>query len=547
MMHRKMVAKVGGLGFIAFLVTQAQTPTEGVSPLRQGAPAATPRFEVTEVHRSGSATNPYTWASGGVMQGARYDVRKATMVDLIRIAYDVEPDLIFGGPNWLAFDRFDVAGKADPATPLATARMMLQALLAERFHLVVHRDVKPMPALALSVGKTKPKLVAADGGGVSSCNFVREDLSSTELNLVCRKTTMDALVARLRMVGGDYVTGAVVNATGLEGEWDFNLRWHRRAAAVPAGARRVTIFEAVEQQLGLALMAGNVPTPVMVVDRVDENPTPDAPDAAQKMPAREVQYEVADLKINKSGELTDGWRTAPDGTFDARNVRLPILMASAWDLETAYAEEHLANLPKWTHDMRVDVHAKPAGHGNAPIPAGVDPGNDDARLMLRNLLTERFQIRSHVESRPQNAYTLVAKKPKMAKANAANRASCGEAKILTTAPEMNPLLTRVIRCQNVTMAQFAAALHGLARDYIVDTEVEDATGLAGRYDFTLSFSDRRAAAAAAAAGPGEAADPSGAISLPDAISQQLGLRLEMRKRMLPMVVIDHMEETPLGN
>jgi uncharacterized protein (TIGR03435 family) len=50
-----------------------------------------------------------------------------------------------------------------------------------------------------------------------------------------------------------------------------------------------------------------------------------------------------------------------------------------------------------------------------------------------------------------------------------------------------------------------------------------------------------------AAVPGESADSTGAISLQEAISSQLGLKLEMRKRSLPIVVIDHMEETPLEN
>jgi uncharacterized protein (TIGR03435 family) len=50
-----------------------------------------------------------------------------------------------------------------------------------------------------------------------------------------------------------------------------------------------------------------------------------------------------------------------------------------------------------------------------------------------------------------------------------------------------------------------------------------------------------------APGPDGSTDPSGAISLPDAISKQLGLKLEMRKRPLPVVVIDQMSERPLEN
>src|ERR1017187_4538266 len=75
-----------------------------------------PAFEAADVHRSPPAMNPYTFISGGVLRGARYDLRKATMLDLIRLAYKVEPQTVFGGPNWLEFDRFDIA-KAPPSSP----------------------------------------------------------------------------------------------------------------------------------------------------------------------------------------------------------------------------------------------------------------------------------------------------------------------------------------------------------------------------------------------------------------------------------------------
>src|SRR5207253_9839962 len=74
--------------------------------------ATSPRFEATDVHPSSRSTNPYTNVSGGVLRGERYDLRKATMLDLIRIAYSVDADKVVGGPGWLELDRFDVAGSA---------------------------------------------------------------------------------------------------------------------------------------------------------------------------------------------------------------------------------------------------------------------------------------------------------------------------------------------------------------------------------------------------------------------------------------------------
>ena len=107
------------------------------------------------------------------------------------------------------------------------------------------------------------------------------------------------------------------------------------------------------------------------------------------------------------------------------------------------------------------------------------------------------------------------------------------------------------------MAQFASEIQYYARDYI-KTPVLNATKLDGAYDLTLSFSSRDAARGVVTTPSGGAApppspdasassDPSGAISLPDAMIKQLGLRLEMQKRSVPMLVIDHVEPKPTDN
>ncbi len=83
----------------------------------------------------------------------------------------------------------------------------------------------------------------------------------------------------------------------------------------------------------------------------------------------------------------------------------------------------------------------------------------------------------------------------------------------------------------------------------------DTTGLDGAWDFTLSFSTAGVArnGGAPAAGPGgdaaalAASDPSGAVTLFEAVTKQLGLKLEMQKRPMPVLVIDHVEEKPTEN
>jgi uncharacterized protein (TIGR03435 family) len=100
----------------------------------------------------------------------------------------------------------------------------------------------------------------------------------------------------------------------------------------------------------------------------------------------------------------------------------------------------------------------------------------------------------------------------------------------------------------MTMAQLADQLPQQANGYVRST-VLDKTGLTGTYDFTLSFSGMGILqdSLKGPSQPGVAADPNGALSLPEAISKQLGLKLELEKRPAPVLVIDHVEQKPTEN
>jgi uncharacterized protein (TIGR03435 family) len=116
----------------------------------------------------------------------------------------------------------------------------------------------------------------------------------------------------------------------------------------------------------------------------------------------------------------------------------------------------------------------------------------------------------------------------------------------------NPVLNRLLTFQNLNMAQFGVLLQTLAPGFIF-SPVLDHTGLKGSYDFTLSFSsaDHFAPGAGGAApspnGAPAPSDPNGAISLFDAVKNQLGVKLEKEKRPVPVLVIDHIEEQPTPN
>jgi uncharacterized protein (TIGR03435 family) len=103
----------------------------------------------------------------------------------------------------------------------------------------------------------------------------------------------------------------------------------------------------------------------------------------------------------------------------------------------------------------------------------------------------------------------------------------------------NPVLARVTTCQNITMGEFTERLEAVGAGY-VQTPVADATGLEGRWTFTVAFSP-------AAAAPGSPAAPPGALTLQQALERELGLKLEARDRPIPVLVIDKIDSEPRAN
>jgi uncharacterized protein (TIGR03435 family) len=485
------------------------------------------------------------------------------MVDLIRTAYGVDAEKVQGGPSWLDTDRFDITAKAPANTPPDTVKLMLQTLLADRFKLKVHTDNKAMPAFVLSLGKGKPKLKESEGSADSGCRGEPQNPAPGTIpsNVVsCHNRTMEQLAQDLRNMAGGYLTNPVVDQTGLKGNWDFTLKWTPRGALPIAGADGISIFDAVDKQLGLKLEAQKLPVPVFVVDSVNERPTENPPGVTAALPPPPpAEFEVAEIKPSKPGATNTRGRLE-HGRVDAENFPLKQLILIAWDLN---AEELLAGAPKFLDSARYDIVAK------APPPEpGTETDFDDLRQMVRALLVERFNIKAHMEERPVEGYVLSADKPKLQKADSSNRTGCKEG----PGPDgkdpriEHPILSRLMTCQNMTMAQFADQLPNLANGY-AHVNVLDSTGLTDAYDFTLSFSavgllrngmpgqpggqpaQQQTQPPANASGPESvaASDPSGALSLPDAVRKQLGLKLELKKRPMQVLVIEHIDEKPTEN
>jgi uncharacterized protein (TIGR03435 family) len=411
----------------------------------------------------------------------------------------------------------------------------------------------------LKVGKSgKPKLKESDGSGNSGCQPVPPPAQPGAIPYAmvsCHNMTMEAVARTLGAFGAAYLSSPVTDSTGLKGSWDFDLKWSpTRGQLVLAGADGLSIFDAVDQQLGLKLELQNISTSAIIVDRVNQKPTDNPPEVAKRLPpAPPPEFEVADIKPTMPG-VTRQLARIQNGRVDIQAFPLKQLVTLAWDINS---DDLIAGAPKWMDSARFDIVAKVS----TTDPADAQQVDfDTLRLMLRALVVDRFKMTTHTEDRPVSAYTLVAAKPKLTKADPANRTSCkeGPAPAAKDPRDSRPALSRLVTCQNITMADFADRLQGLAPGY-VHAPVENATGIDGAWDLTVNFSPLNVlqgggqgrggvpGAGAAAGGALTAPDPSGALSLPDALEKQLGLKLETKKRSMAVLVIDHVEEKPTDN
>jgi uncharacterized protein (TIGR03435 family) len=511
-------------------------------------------FEVADIHAS---PRTQTTVMRTMLRGGRYEVLNATMVDLVRNAYGIDAENVFGGPNWVEFDRFDMIAKAANDTPQESLRSMLQAVLADRFKLVIHNDTKPMPSFVLTQGKAKHKLKEADPSGKTGCQtqpFAMRTVDNRAIpqtTSTCRNMTMEAFTKELRTIAGGYFTTAVIDATELKGSWDFDLKFTPKVLEPIAGADAVSLFDAVDKQIGLKLEERTLPRTVLVIDQVNRKPTDNPPEVEKKIPSLPpAEFEVATLKPvdpNVPFRLGSVIGVQPGGRVNLPPLPLRSLISLAW---SGINTDEVVGLPKWVDSARFEIVAK------APpeyVPAsGPTASLQDIAPMMQALLTEHFKMKTHFEDRPVTAHTLVAAKPKLKKADPSGRTGCksSSAAAAFIAFGSTSLPSTHMTCHNITMAQFADQLQIIASNYIRHPVV-DATGLEGAWDFSFNFSAinptqlatmRSGVPAALPADAPGASDPLGGTSLFDALEKQVGLKLEPEKRPYPVFVIDHIEE-----
>jgi uncharacterized protein (TIGR03435 family) len=240
-------------------------------------------FELTSVKRNDSGSgrsNTGAQANGG-WRGMNVRLR-----EVIARAYEVREFQLEGGPDWINGDRFDIVGRGPEGTPNDQRAPMLRGLLADRFKLVAHVETRERPVYALVLaredGRLGPQLkrsplpcappgVPGVAGQSVSCG-ANTSVSGGGGTISVTGMAMDNIAATLANYALDRV---VINRTGLDGAFDFELRF---ASPQPGGAPRAddppSIFTAVQDQLGLKLENARGPVPFVIIDSV-QPPTPD--------------------------------------------------------------------------------------------------------------------------------------------------------------------------------------------------------------------------------------------------------------------------------
>ncbi len=505
-------------------------------------PATALRFDFADIHSSAKARNQ-TLRTGPVRDG-RYEISAATMLDLIRIAWNFDAERILGGPDWLELDRFDVIAKVPADSTAEGQRLMLQALLKDRFGLVLKEGTEPVPTWVLMLGK-KPSLKEADGSGETGCKQqIENPLAGTVpqpgdpprgaaellVHYSCRNIALADFASGLRSMLGIPLRASVMDQTGLQGKWNFDVKWS--VPAPRAGATTpISPAEALEKQVGLKLEQVPIPKPVLTVASVERKSSPNPPGTKEALPYIAIprEFEVADVKLldpNGPRPRRSGMQMQPGGRFVAEGVPTSVLLTRAFDTTDG---NPIAEIPSWANSVKVTITAKVPPE----YPAGQSIDRDIIGQMLRALLTERFGLAWHTEQRMAPAYSLVATKPKLKKASPNSRIFCRTG----LPPPSVAQSGQVVTCQNATMAFFAERLQDIAG---ISAPVEDATGIEGAWDFTFSYSGLMPAARSVTG------DASGDTNF-ESIEQQLGLRLKSEKRMLPLIVIDRLNQKPTEN
>jgi uncharacterized protein (TIGR03435 family) len=573
------------------VLTLAISPLQAVSRFRdvaaptvQSVQAQTLTFEVASIRPNNSAT----WSQTIGRAGNTFIARNVTLEDLIYAAF--RPDELSGGPDWIDSERYDIEAKPEREADWDQQMVMLQTLLADRFSLVVRRETRQAPAYALVVGRNGPTLTAAADANCPSppsekCGGFR----TRPGQFVGRRVTLSQVAA---LLSGPRSGRLVLNNTGIEGFFDVQLTWTPDVGQLPSGPSPddvppfdpsgPSLFTAIDEQLGLRLEPTIGPVQHLIIEGAErptsndapepkDDPTPQAPAAPRQLPEGLPQglealvdspttgpdaprFDAASIRRSTSRDNFNGAQIYEGGRFRATNSTLVRLVQIAYGLRPM---DPVLEGPSWARIDGYDVEAAPERRVSVT----------QARLMIRTLLAERFNLVVRTTPREMPAYALLVARedrrlgsqvarptgdcinPGLALARAANGAPerIPDLSMLGPQPPIGQpgrhcgmtLGTGSVKGGSVSMTTLVTLLR-----QSVDRPVVDRTGLSGTFDFDLQFAAVRGRGLLSGTLSPDVAPPPDAGDAPSiftALQEQLGLKLEPTRALVDVLVIDRAE------
>jgi bla regulator protein BlaR1 len=490
----------------------------------------------------------------GLMFGpGKFFSKNGSLQQVIRAAYAIEDDRIVGGPDWLTTEKYDVVAEEAGASsdlnklPVEFSQqgVLLQAMLADRLKLAVHRETRPVSVYALVVAPGGPKLKEAKPGeaypngpkgpdGVSSPGIWFDHGT-----LVGQGIGMDALQFHVSRE----LKHTVLNETGLSGKYDFRLQNPPGATlgidntSAPPESYEQALSANLESQLGLKLESRTARMEVLVIDHV-ERPTPNqAASATPSFMPDGASFVSVSVKLDEKG--TDSLRTGNGvihqrmqlipGEFHGENNSLREMVRMAYGIK----DYQIFGAPDWLSTDLYDVDAKSqqdAIDGIKKMPE--DQRKMASRAMLQQLLADRFQLQSHFETKQLPAYSLVVIDPSKLheSSGSCEPPPAGPQTFAVDAPPCGQISGG--KGSKIAISQVAKYLAG-----VTGRSVEDKTNLTGRYDVHLMWEPQYRTDRLPPLDRTEPANP----SLLAAVQNQLGLKLVPEMAPLSLLVIDHVE------
>ena len=538
-------------------VMPAQPSTGGVvTPDAQHAAAAgdspEPDFEVAAIRPS----NPNDQSYGFQVNGRQIFYENERVVDLIAYAYGVRASQVARAPEWIDKERYDIRGVVNqPNQPTVKQQQhMLQKLLADRFQLTAHHEMREMPIYVVTVARGGPNLTRSksDDYAMGDENTARR---GTEMALQFKHATLSDFALNLAY----YVDRPVLDKTNIQGRYDFTLRYTFDEARSVDSNSPPGLFTAVQEELGLKLDAVKAPADVVVIDGI-QKPTIDGAEGPaansatlthqpsflrvaqtqQSEPPKPLEFEVAAVK--PASAQSKNWGTGmdflPGGTVKLTNIPAYMLVEFAYGVP--YQSPRMSGGPEWAHTERYDIVAK-APEGALPTGLTNKERNSRIRSMVQALLAERFRLSVQKGVKDVPVYNLVVGKggPKLQPSKATvSDCAAGATFDGFACHQLNGGQGRGLHGTAVNMADIVQFVESWA-----DRPMIDKTGLTGLYAInTDGWVPMRLTA------PRNPNAPNGDEGLSDPLRQTLfgvfqsvGLKLEPSIAPIEVYTINHIE------